>query len=519
MNLPQREPSLSAKVSLAGRMMLLAGPLTVAIFLFFPRVEGPLWGMPADAYSGRAGLSEVMAPGSFEKLVQSDTLAFEVEFEGAPPAPNQRYWRGPVLGTYDGTTWRPLVPVGQPVFEPLQLEGDEPSAVRYTVTLEPTNRSALYLLDAPADIPRLRGLSANLKPDLEVTLASPVRERVRFDARSYTRYRYGLNAGVLEREEWLELPAGLNPRTHAFAARLRREETDDHKLIQRVLNYIRTENFVYSTTAPLLGRNAVDEFLFQTRRGFCEHYASAFVVLMRAVDIPARVVTGYQGGDLNPINGYMTIRQKDAHAWAEVWLADTGWTRVDPTAAVAPERILLGSEESLGRQAGFGAAFRGMGGSWMRWARYNFEAINNYWNQWVLAYSDDAQKSMFARLGMPDIDWGTLTIALIASCGLILAAVGGQITLQRRRTEPALLLYARLCARLERLGGKLPARRPDEGPRDYVSRIAPHLEPADRARAEQALALYEQLRYAQAQPSAEGLAALRACIKSLGSQA
>jgi transglutaminase-like putative cysteine protease len=513
-NLLGREPLLAAKVKLAGQITLLALPLTAVIFLFFPRVEGPLWGMPADAFSSRSGLGDVMAPGSLEKLVQSNALAFEVQFEGRTPSPAERYWRGPVLGSFDGFTWRPLPFAGTGALEPLQLQPDEASSVRYTVTVEPTFRNALYLLDAPAEIPRAKGFVATLKPDLQVGLQSPLRERVRFEARSYSRFRYGQNASVLEREEWLRLPVGLNPKTHAFATRLRSAESDDSKLIARVLDYIRTENFVYSTTAPRLGRNGIDEFLFETRRGFCEHYASAFVVLMRAMGIPARVVTGYQGGDINPINGYMTIRQKDAHAWAEVWLADKGWTRVDPTAAVAPERILQGSDESLAGNQDLGNSFLGIGGHWVRWVRYNIEAINNDWNQWVISYSEESQRSMFAHLGMPDVDWGTLTIALIAGSALVLALLGGAVILKRPRPEPVVALYLKLCDRLGKRGAK---RRPSEGPRDYFARVAPDLAEPERSRVRDAFSLYEQLRYAQNAPTAERLNALRACIKDLGS--
>ncbi len=517
MNLLGREPPLRAKVTLALQITLLALPLTIVVFIFFPRVEGPLWGMPADAYSSAPGLSDSMKPGDMEELVTSDRLAFEVDFDGRIPAANQRYWRGPVLGRYDGTTWRPMPTLGAAQSTPLDLEGDEGSTARYTVTQEPTNRNALYLLDAPVEVPRVHGLTARLKPDLEVALQGPLRERVRFDARSYTRFRYGLNASLLERREWVELPPQRNPHTLEFATRLRHEFPDDRKLIQHVLNYIRTENFEYATKGiPKLGENATDDFLFVTKRGFCEHYASAFVVLMRAADIPARVVTGYQGGDINPISGSMTIRQKDAHAWAEVWLADTGWTRFDPTAAVAPERIMLGSEETLAQTDGIAGTFRGLGTSWVRWIGYNLEVVNNTWNQWVVAYSDDSQKTLFSRLGMPDVDWSTLTIALIAGSALVLAVVGGQVLMKRPRTEPITGLYARLCERAAKLAKGGEPRRPTEGPRDYLARIATHLPESERGQIERGFALYEELRYARRTPSADGLAALRRCIRSLG---
>jgi transglutaminase-like putative cysteine protease len=513
MNLLGGEPSLRAKLKLALQMTLLALPLTAAIFVFFPRVEGPLWGMPADAYARSAGLSDTMSPGSFEKLVQSDALAFTVRFADRMPPPSERYWRGPVLGAFDGTTWRALL--NPNALDPATLEGEPQSLIHYSISLEETNRNALYLLDAPAAAPDVRGHSSLIKSDLEVLVTIPIRQRVHFEADSYTHFHYGLALGPEDRRAWLSVPTGLNPRTREFAEQLRAEAPNDRALVTRALNFIRTQNFVYSTNAPLLGRNGVDQFLFETRRGFCEHYASAFTVLMRFAGIPARVVTGYLGGSINPVNGDISVRQKDAHAWSEVWLPESGWTRVDPTAAVAPGRI-LDSDDTLGTDSGLAGAFRGIGADSLRWLRNHAEAINTFWNQWIVAYSDDTQKSLFSHLGMPNVDWGALTIALIASCALIVAFLGGQVILRRPRPEPVVALYLRLC---EVIGRRSAPRRPSEGPRDYFARIESALREPERTRAREAFLLYEQLRYTQDPPTAERLSALRACIRSLGARA
>ena len=567
-----REPPFRAKAAIALRLCLLALPLMAVLFVLFPRIDGPLWGMPADAYAAKSGLSDSMSPGSFGSLSESTEIAFRVHFDGRVAAPAERYWRGPVFGAYDGRTWRALSERLAAAHTPLVVEADPASVLDYTVTLEANNRPWLFALDAPAAAPVASGMLVRVRPDLQVAALSLVRERTRYTARSFTRYRVGRNETVPHLQQWLELPSGFNPRALAFAARLQNEvgvggrvgisppsrphccardglalsgepqggskprfapfegegedgrATLDRKLIERVLAMIREQNFVYTLDPPPLGRNAVDEFLFDTRRGFCEHYASAFVVVMRALDIPARVVTGYQGGEINPVDGNLEVRQRDAHAWAEVWLADQGWVRVDPTAAVAPSRIERGAAETLARAQGF-AGF-GAQGSWLanllRQTRFNRDAVGNAWNQWILAYNADRQGGLLSGLGIERIDWQTLTIALIVAFAGVLAGIG-VITLARRiEPDPLVALYDHACARIARAArsgdeAKDAQRRPAEGPRDYLARVGARLPEAMRARAAESLALYEALRYAppRASPAtlerfAQSVAALRA---------
>ncbi|HSQ10252.1 MAG TPA: DUF3488 and transglutaminase-like domain-containing protein, partial [Burkholderiaceae bacterium] len=346
------------KLRLVGITLLKALPLAAALFLLFPRITGPLWGMPGESSEGKTGLSNSMSPGSISQLLESDAVVFRARFENAVPANDKLYWRGPVFGSFNGRSWTPLNRRRADVTVP-GIEGEPRSAVNYEVTLEPHKRDWLFALDVPAALPALESLQARLTPEMQLLATGLITERLRYEMRSYTGYRLGARATELELQDWLELPRGFNPRAIQFAAELRsrvvpaaatQRLSHDSQLVNAVLDHFRRGEFSYTVSPPPLGRHSVDEFLFDTRLGFCEHYASAFVFLMRALDVPARVVTGYQGGELNPVDGFMTVRQADAHAWTEVWLSGRGWVRVDPTAVVAPFRIERGAAE-LARQA------------------------------------------------------------------------------------------------------------------------------------------------------------------------
>ncbi len=518
------EPRWKVKALLSLRLILYALPLMAVLFVFFPRIDGPLWGMPSDAYAAKTGLSDSMSPGSFGRLAESREMAFRASFTSRVPLPSERYWRGPVFGAFDGRTWSPLAESPRRRAPRQTLVTDPSSAVDYTVTLEPSNRPWLFALDIPVVSPAAGPLSTYVRPDLQVVGDRLVRERSMYTARSYTRYRVGAGEDRVRLQDWLELPAGFNPRTHAFAARMQTEESrndgggavdearHNRRLVDRVIRMIGTQGYVYTLDPPALGRESVDEFLFDTRRGFCEHYASAFVFLMRALDVPARVVTGYQGGEINPVDGYLEVRQRDAHAWAEVWLPDQGWVRVDPTAAVAPDRIERGAAEAFETAQGF-AGFAGRG-AWLstllQRMRFNWDAVGNAWNQWILAYNGDRQSGLLSGLGIERIDWQVLTIALIVAFGALLAGIGALALYGRVRRDPVVTLYEKACAIVARASmraGRADAvRKPFEGPRDYLARVEAPLPSAMRERARAAFALYEALRYAR--PADE--AALRA---------
>src|SRR3989344_1763652 len=326
---------MPARLRLSGVMLAKALPLMVIVYMLFPRISGTRGGLPADAHSGLTGMPDTMQPGSIRSLSESSEIAFRVNFEGSRPPARELYWRGLVLMDFDGRGWqRGPSPVAEDVnFAPLN------EALRYHVTLEPSNKPWMPALELPAVRPR----GATFRADFTLEHREPIRERLNYTLTSYTRYNTGA-LEIAERVRGLQLPGHTSPRARALAGQWEREHGEPQRIAQAALDHFRRENFVYTLSPPLLGDDPVDEFLFDTRRGFCEHYASSFVALMRAAGIPSRVVVGYLGGEYNAAGNYLIVRQSDAHAWAEVWLPNQGWMRVDPTGAIAPERIELGLE-------------------------------------------------------------------------------------------------------------------------------------------------------------------------------
>jgi transglutaminase-like putative cysteine protease len=468
---------------LAGTMLLQAVPFMLILFVLFPRVQGPLWGLPRDAYSGLTGLSDTMSPGAINHLVQSDAIAFRVNFAGAVPPKKELYWRGPVLSLLDGSTWRqgistiareqPYAPLaGSPTYT-------------YAVTLEPHNKPWLFALELPETLPP----EAFRMSDFQLQAKKPVRERLRYEATSRTQVQqHEENAFALGAAR--RLPAGLNPRTVELGAGWTADGSSDVRRVERAIDFMRRQQLIYTSRPPLMNQHVTDEFLFDQKHGFCEHFAAAFVVLMRAADVPARVVTGYQGGERNPVDDTWVIRQSDAHAWAEVWLEGRGWVRVDPTATSAPARI----EENLAAAVPAGDPlpfFAGKGLDWLRDVRFRWWAINNAWNQWVLGFNPERQLELLARLGMESPDWRKMTAWLAGLTGLMLLALAGGLLWRRPHLDPAQREWQRAIRRLEKRG--LP-RRPWEGPQDYAARVAAEIPAAaDDIRA--IAALYAGLRY------------------------
>lgn len=502
-NLDEVDLPAIRKLRLVGLTLAKAIPLTVALFVLFPRFSGPLWGMPTGSERGNTGLSNSMSPGSISRLLESQEIAFRVKFDGAVPPNDKLYWRGPVFGAFNGRTWAPLA--ARIENQPLSLETDRRSAVSYSVTLEPHKRDWLFALEAVGRLPVLTMLEARLKPDLQLLANGLVTSRLRYDATSYTAYRLDAGLAPDQLQDWLALPPGFNPRARQFAAELRDQLAPgteagrfahNARFVNAVLNHLRRGGYSYTLAPPALGRHSVDEFLFDTREGFCEHYASAFVFMMRALDVPARVVTGYQGGELNPVDGFMTLRQSDAHAWAEVWLRGQGWVRIDPTAVVAPLRIESGAAE-LARQVGQATSARGADVPWLRALRYNWEAVENGWNQWVLTYSLERQQALVERLGLtPQVDSVVLVLGLVMS---VLLAWLALVSLRPRRVhDPLGASFQLLRDRLERAGV---AASESCGPRDLYLRTRRTLVEDDVKLARRLLARYESLRYGPASES------------------
>ncbi|HEV7631782.1 MAG TPA: zinc-dependent peptidase [Steroidobacteraceae bacterium] len=467
----------------AGRTLLLALPLAVFGFLFFPRLPGALWALPGTERTS-TGLGDEMSPGSISELSVSDAPAFRVRFAGEPPPPDERYWRGPVLHDFDGYTWRRV----QGQFAPQQplLPLSEP--VRYRVTLEPHGHGWWFALDTVVASPR-----RDVIMGFDSTLVSlrPVNAAVSYDALSYTRNRSEGPLSLTARRMDTRLHATRNPRSRALALQLRAAAPDERAFAAAVLDYFRKGGFRYTLTPPLLDYNSVDDLLFNTRLGFCGHFASAYASLMRAGGVPARVVTGYLGGERNPLGGYYVVRQSDAHAWVEVWLDGQGWTRVDPTAVVAPERLTRGLRDLLPDSGSASARF----------ARSNpllgellqfWDATNTWWREQVIEFDIDSQLSLLQRLGLPDADLRVLAGVLAAGAAVWLGWLAWQLRRRRRAAADALgLVWTDLRRRLTRAG--LP-HLPHEGPLQLAARAGREF-PALAGQLEALAGNYARLRY------------------------
>ncbi|OIR19795.1 protein-glutamine gamma-glutamyltransferase [mine drainage metagenome] len=451
--------NLVPRVRIAGLLLLQAIPLMLLLFVLFPRVQGPLWGMPQDAYAS-SGLTDRMTPGSMSKLSMSDAVAFRVVFAGKPPLREQMYWRGPVLWDYDGTTW---TRGRNATLQRPQLD-DAAAPIDYTVTLEPHNKPWLFALEMPAQI----SIPADLAPDFQLLNRAPVNARLRYNVRSFLSYRANPGEPQQQLQRALALPPGYNPQATRLAAEWRAAGGGDMAVVRAALAYFNRNGFEYTLEPPLLGTNGVDEFLFTTKKGFCEHYAGSFVFLMRAAGIPARVVTGYQGGEYNDLGGYYILRQWDAHAWAEVWLPDSGWMRIDPTAAIAPARIQNGLTAALPDNAALPFLARTQSPFLLK-LRFNLDALTNQWNQWVLGYNTERQFAFLTRLGMEDVTWQRLAMNLLAGVALIVGALALFMLrhLYKRDTDAVQRAYLRFCARLARRGM---VRAAHEGARDFAMR-------------------------------------------------
>ena len=420
-HMPVGRPPLMQAARTAAWMALAGAPIMAALFMLFPRIA-PLWGLPGDAMSGRSGLSGQMQVGTIASLALDDSIAMRIRFEGATPPQSDMYFRGPVFSSFDGKEWRPL----RSAFpQRMQLQPDlavQGPAYSYQVTLAANNRPWLMVLDATPQAPEIRGYSASMGPDLQWQANQPIADLVRYRATSYPEYRHGPNRLAVGLQDYLDLPPGFNPRTLQLAADLRRQPglatAGAQTLVDAVMDKLRTGGYEYTLEPGVYGTHTADEFWFDRKAGFCEHIASSFVLLMRALDVPARIVTGYQGGQVNNVDSFWTVRQSDAHAWAEVWMAGRGWVRVDPTSAVSPGRT--GTFQRLAPQPGVLAqALNAVSPGFTLNLRALWEATNNRWNQWVLNYSQAKQMDLLRNLGFSAPDWQDLSTVLI---GLIVAA-------------------------------------------------------------------------------------------------
>jgi transglutaminase-like putative cysteine protease len=482
-------PDWRRSLRYAGRILLQAVPLALVFWLFFPRFAGPLWHIPDDGHTAASGLSDTMSPGDIDRLALSDEVAFRVHFAAGSPPPQELYWRGPVMHGFDGRTW------SQSSYGWLKAPALQPKgpAYSYTVSLEPHRHNWIFALDWPS---RWNLSDGFLTSDYTLLQRYPVSRPIDVDVTSYTRVQSPQPlSSLMRRRDTAPLPSNRNPRTVQLAQTLRRAHPDDMEYVRAVLAMFTQQPFYYTLTPPRLAGDPVDAFLFDTKRGFCEHYASAFAMLMRAAGIPAHVVTGYQGGTYNRFADYWIVQQSDAHAWDEVWIDGSGWVRVDPTSAIAPNRVEHASDDAVTAEMPLAARWQHRI-VWLADARLRLDALRQLWRERILFFDPDSQHKLLEWLHIPEPDGQKLVLVLAAALTLVMCWLTWTVRREADPTRKELLVraYSRLCAKLAAAGM---ARLAHEGAEDYAARIAqrrPDIGPAVTALCRH----YSSLRYAAA---------------------
>jgi len=452
-------------------MLMMGLPVAALLFVLFPRLQGGLFGLPGDSHSGLTGMSDTMKPGSINELNLSEKVAFRVDFAGEVPTVKQRYWRGLVLENYEQGSWKESR-VNNGIITDVKYSDND--LIEYTILQEASNQKWFFALDMPVVKP------ANLKWGTGRTLRSlgALRERQQQTIKSANPYYYeDMTENVFAKN--LDITSVSGQRVAALANELHLQAGSDKEYINKVLAYFRNNEFIYSLQPPLLGEHPIEDFMLNTRKGYCEHYASSFTMMMRLSGIPARVVIGYQGGEWNEQGDYMIVRQSDAHAWSEVWLENEGWRRVDPTSAVAPERIEYGLSAirqmmAEGRELGsltdeqikimlklslLTQALRDMTMLW--------DGVNTRWYKWVIGFSAKKQASLLKWLGFKRASWSNMIMLLVALVSIVVSIQAWIIFHRRKVVDPAIRQYKKFCHRLMRIGI---TKFPYEGPVTFAER-------------------------------------------------
>ncbi|MBV7434167.1 DUF3488 and transglutaminase-like domain-containing protein [Cardiobacteriaceae bacterium TAE3-ERU3] len=475
-----------------GKLLMLALPFTILLFFFFPRIQ-PSWGIPRNENQAVTGLPDEMDMGDIASLVQSNEPVFRVRFANNElPPPSERYWRGTTLWSFDGKNWR-------------QRNNDmriQPSNIQYNQESE-FSYDLMPVKDSLKWLPALE-LSFSFPDALQIggsyQLKLPDNHKVpaRYHLKSAVDYR---TVGALDdatKAAALQLPDDVAiPQTRALAERLYHESGENAVGFAKAFaDYIQDEEFYY-TLEPPPGMGNVEQFLFEGRMGFCEHYASAMTQAARSVGIPARIVIGYQGGEHNPLNDDFLVREESAHAWVELWDDARGWFRSDPTAAVAPERINQAQLNASSLQRGedqraFGTRLAENMASFA-WLRNAYGAANAFWQDWVIDLNRDQQGSLLEKLGLKGAG-NKLLIAILLFCTM----AGGTLLWlwwQRRPRhddDDVAKAVRLLLKRLEHSGLR---KRNRESVADFLLRIAPYMQKENSAELKRISARYEQARY------------------------
>lgn len=503
--LNQREDKilLAELLHASTRLVLLSIPLMLILFLLVPRVPGPLWGLTNEQRGGVTGLSDHMSPGKISSLVRSNEVAFRVDFEDSIPAQNSLYWRGPVLTRYNGYSWSQSP---RKAVRRLDLNASE-TATRYTVTLEPNGEQWLLALDIPSKLIR----HSFMTNDFQLISKKKINDLQRYQMESRLAYQFGLNESREYLALSLEYPDKVNPKTIEYGRALGERFDRSEDIVDEVLTMFREQEYFYTLKPPALGSNVVDKFLFGTRRGFCEHYAGSFALLMRAAGIPARIVTGYQGGEYNKVGNYLIVRQSDAHAWTEVWFENKGWVRVDPTAAVSPGRIEQGIDDALSDEI---SSFRIQNrnpifGNLL----YNWDNLQHSWNDWVLNYDQRKQMDFLSKLELGIDNWSDMVFALVILMVVVTGLLWAVTRYRERPPKPAAceILFNRLLRKLSKRGIQ---KGPAEDTRVFLERVTTGEFPQNEQLAN-IVELYNGIKYGRQGNSQSALIRMRSMINSI----
>ena len=495
-----REPL--APLKLASKLLAQAIPLMLLLFVLFPRLE-PLWSLPQPKDKGTTGLSSSMTPGDLAELGQSAALAFRARFDGAIPAQSQLYWRALTLPNFDGRSWSisERFEASEPQW---QAQGE---SISYSIIMQPSTQPWLFSLDVGSSEQE----DIRLMNDFRLQRRTPVNRTYQYQATSWPQALRQPQLNQRQQQEFLQLPRTGNQQTRDWAQRLRRQYHDDDALVAALLRHFNQEPYHYTLKPPLLGRDSVDEFLFSSLRGFCAHYAGAMVFTLRAAGIPARVVAGYQGGEINQAGQFVQVRQFDAHAWVEYWQRGQGWRSVDPTFEVAPERIERGLQEALQDeselfQGDIFSPLRYQHIAWVNQLRMSWENLNHSWQTKILGYQRDSQQA-WLKQWFGKVDWQVLGLTLVASAALIIALIVlWMFKPWQRQTDPVQRVLNHFQRVLRRRGFN---RETGEGLRDFYQRIHQQLPESQQQAVRVFIETYEQQQYAE---QGQDLASLRSAL-------
>jgi len=498
LNVPEQSLNSRAKLKLSSQMLLQAIPLMILLFVLFPRIAGPLWGVPNDTYNAKTGIDDSMTLGKISNLITSDEIAFRVKFDNEMPQQSDLYWRGPILWQTDGSTWTELAPELQTsISVDITHSGQSYS---YTTTLEAHNNKWLFALDFPTEVPT--SIKSHFTQDGQLRSDETIKLRQQYSLSSAPQFTLNVDKEPYLQQA-LQLPKNQHLRTRQLAQQWLTKTQDPQQLVQLALKHFNQQNFYYTLRPPQLIGDTIDSFLFESRRGFCEHYAASFTILMRAAGVPTRIVTGYQGGEINPVDQYLVVRQRDAHAWTEVWIKDQGWLRIDPTAAVSKERIEQGMSTIMPlsmKAPQLIASSQRLAKLWQKF-RNNLNAIDNKWNQWILAYGPKLQKEFLSKLGLVSPNWQNMALWLSLLLSFTLLIISAVLLYKHKHVDPVFKLYQSFCNKAVHIGLN---RESHEGPIDFANKLKQNY-PHQSEQIDQISQLYINLHYGNQSASIDEL--------------